>query len=139
MTARPLHALGLALALLAGPLPAADVSLDYDFYKARVEPIFLTKREGHARCFVCHSDANNAFRLQHMAAKAGNWSEEQSRKNFAMWKLFVKPGDPAHSRLLTHPLAESAGGDRFHAGGKHWKSQSEPEWQTLATWVRGGQ
>jgi len=41
------------------------------------------------------------------------------------------------SPLLLHPLAEAAGGDRFHAGGKHWKSQSDPEWQTLAAWVRG--
>ena len=32
---------------------------------------------------------------------------------------------------------EAAGGDRFHAGGKHWKSQSDPEWQILAAWVRG--
>jgi hypothetical protein len=54
-----------------------------------------------------------------------------------MWKLFVKPGDPAKSKMLTHPLAVSAGGDRFHAGGKHWKSQSDPEWQVLAAWVRG--
>ena len=54
-----------------------------------------------------------------------------------MWKLFVVPGNPLKSPLLLHPLAEAAGGDRFHAGGKHWKSQSDPEWQTLAAWVRG--
>ena len=58
--------------------------------------------------------------------------EEQSRNNFAMWKLFVVPGNPMKSTLLIHPLAEDAGGDRFHAGGKHWKSQSDPEWQILA-------
>ena len=68
---------------------------------------------------------------------AANWSEDQSRKNFAVWKLFVVPGNPMKSALLIHPLAESAGGDRFHAGGKHWKSQSDPEWQILAAWVRG--
>jgi hypothetical protein len=39
--------------------------------------------------------------------------------------------------MLIHPLAAAAGGDRFHAGGKHWKSKSDPEWQTLAAWVRG--
>ena len=36
------------------------------------------------------------------------------------------------SRLLVHPLASDAGGDLFHNGGKHWSSQSEPEWQILA-------
>jgi hypothetical protein len=39
--------------------------------------------------------------------------------------------------MLMHPLAAAAGGDPFHAGGKHWTSQSDPEWQTLAAWVRG--
>jgi hypothetical protein len=36
-----------------------------------------------------------------------------------------------------HPLARSAGGDVFHAGGKHWQSKDDPEWQLLAAWVRG--
>ena len=61
----------------------------------------------------------------------------QSRGNFAMWSQFVVPGNPLKSVLLLHPLATSAGGDHFHAGGKHWKSQSDPEWQTLADWVNG--
>ena len=47
------------------------------------------------------------------------------------------PGNPMKSALLRHPLAEAAGGDRFHAGGKHWKSQNDPDWQILAEWVRG--
>ena len=41
------------------------------------------------------------------------------------------------SKLLMHPLAEEAGGDDFHGGGHHWKSQDDPEWQTMAAWVRG--
>ena len=41
------------------------------------------------------------------------------------------------SRLLVHPLAADAGGDHFHNGGKHWLSQTNPEWQTLAAWVGG--
>lgn len=56
-----------------------------------------------------------------------------------MWRLFVKPGNPMASPLLVHPLAVSGGGDRFHAGGKHWQSQDDPEWQILARWVRGEQ
>lgn len=109
--------------------------LDYAFFKERVQPIFLKKRPGHARCVVCHEHGSPP--LQPLSPGATSWNEEQSRKNFEMWKLFVTPGDPAKSKMLLHPLAESAGGDRFHAGGKHWKSQSDPEWQTLAAWVRG--
>ena len=37
-----------------------------------------------------------------------------------------------------HPLAKSAGGDPFHAGGKHWQSKNDAEWQTLAAWVKTG-
>jgi len=29
-------------------------SLDFEFFKARVEPIFLRDRPGHARCYSCH-------------------------------------------------------------------------------------
>ncbi len=75
--------------------------------------------------------------MQPLAVGATDWSDEQSRKNFAMWKQFVVPGNPTKSPLLLHPLATTAGGDHFHAGGKHWKSQDDPEWQTLAAWVNG--
>ena len=112
---------------------AGAQTLDYQFFKDRVQPIFLKQRAGHARCISCH--AHGSPPLEPLAPGAETWTEEQSRKNFAVWKLFVKPGDPLHSPMLLHPLAEAAGGDRFHGGGKHWNSQSDPEWQTLAQWV----
>jgi hypothetical protein len=124
----------LALALLFFPQAAAP-QLDYGFFKERVEPIFLKKRPGHARCITCHS--HGVPPLEPLANGASTWTEEQSRKNFEVWKGFVTPGDPMRSMMLRHPLAEAAGGDRFHAGGKHWKSQDDPEWKTLAAWVRG--
>ena len=123
--------------LLVGPLASAPVgpALDYAFFKERVQPIFLNKRPGHARCVTCHSHGSPP--LEPLAPGAIAWNEEQSRKNFAVWKQFVVPGHPEKSSLLRHPLAEPAGGDRFHAGGKHWKSQSDPEWRTIAQWVQG--
>jgi hypothetical protein len=125
----------LVVAPLLAQQPAAPPALDYAFFRDQVQPIFLKKRPGHARCVVCHDHGSPA--LQPLAAGATSWTEEQSRKNFDMWKLFVKPGDPTHSPMLLHPLSESAGGDRFHAGGKHWKTRDDPEWQTLARWVNG--
>lgn len=115
--------------------PASAPSLDYSFFKERVQPVFLKKRLGHARCVTCHRHRTPP--LQELSPGARTWNHEQSRKNFDIWKLFVVPGQPMESRLLLHPLAEAAGGDHFHAGGKHWKSTSDPEWQTLAAWVRG--
>jgi hypothetical protein len=124
----------IVVPLLAQQATAPPV-LDYAFFRDQVQPIFLKKRPGHARCIVCHEHGSPA--LQPLAAGATFWTEEQSRKNFDMWKLFVKPGDPTASRLLMHPLAVKSGGDHFHAGGKHWQSKDDPEWQILARWVRG--
>jgi YVTN family beta-propeller protein len=111
-------------------------ALSFDVYKAKVEPIFLTKRAGHARCYSCHSQGT-PLRLQRLSPGATTWSDEESRKNFEAISRVVVPGDPTASLLLRHPLAAEAGGDHFHGGGKHWYSQSDGEWQTLAAWVRG--
>ena len=128
----------LTLAVSLAQQPAAAQSkpaLDFAFFRDRVQPILLKKRPGHARCVTCHDHGTPP--LQPLAKGATSWTEADSRKNFDVWKLFVVPGDPDKSQLLRHPLLESAGGDRFHAGGKHWKSKSDPEWQTLAAWARG--
>jgi hypothetical protein len=134
MTALRILALSTLSAMWAAS-PADGPSLDYTFFKERVQPIFLKKRPGHARCVTCHSHGSPP--LQPLAPEAVTWNEDQSRANFAIWRQFVVPGNPLKSPLLLHPLAMEAGGDHFHAGGKHWKSQSDPEWQTLAAWVNG--
>jgi len=110
--------------------------LDYEEYRTRVEPIFLKKREGGVRCYDCHSTLTTRFRLQPLLPGDSSWTEEQSRQNFEFVSQLVAPGDPQRSRLLLHPLAQEAGGDSTHTGGKFWKSQADPEWQTLAAWVR---
>ena len=138
---------GVALALLA--LPAlAQVSgaqqpsitnpptLDFDFFKARIEPIFTTKRVGNARCISCHG-SGTPMRLKPLPDGAATWSDADARANFDVIRARVIPGDPDDSRLLRHPLAEAAGGDPQHDGGKHWTSKDDPEWQTLAAWARG--
>jgi hypothetical protein len=128
------------LASLLGQQPApsaAAKSLDFDFYKANVQPIFLAKRPGHARCVACHGGSQAAvLKLQPLPPGSKTWNDEQSRKNFESTKLLVVPGS-LKSPLLLHPLAEDAGGDFFHSGGKHFNSQNDPEWQTLKAWVFG--
>ncbi len=125
----------VTIAALAAQHPGSKTTLDYAYFKENVQPIFLKKRPGHARCITCHDHGSPG--LEPLPEGAANWNEEQSRKQFAMWKLFVVPGAPDKSRLLLHPLAMEAGGDRFHAGGRHWNSKSDPEWKILAAWVRG--
>src|SRR5690348_13991863 len=85
--------------------------LDFAAYESRIEPIFLKKRPGHARCVVCHEASNSAFRLQQRPQGSSGWSEDQSRKNFENISNLVSLGNPDKSRLLLHPLAHDAGGD----------------------------
>lgn len=111
--------------------------LDYEFFKARVEPVFLTKRPDHARCYVCHVESNNAFHLERLSPEARAWTEEQSRRNFETVSQLVNPGDAATSRLLLHPLAPEGGGDVFHSGGRQFPTKRDPAWRLLAAWVNG--
>ena len=128
-----------ALVAVATPDPAsrAAPALDYDFFKTNVQAIFLTKRPTHTRCYTCHENSNNAFRLEPLAQGATAWSEEQSRKNFEMASKLVNPGDPDHSRLLMQPLAPEGGGNVFHSGGRQFATKDDPGWKTLADWVNG--
>ena len=115
--------------------PAASV-LDFEFFKTKVQPIFLAKREGHTRCVSCHSKGT-PMRLEALSPGATTWTEEQSRKNFQVVRAKVVPYNLLSSRLLMQPLASEGGGTFYHSGGKHWNSFLDPEWQTLANWVCG--
>jgi hypothetical protein len=111
---------------------------DYDYFKAKVQPIFLTKRAGHARCVMCHAEANNAFRLEKLPTGQETWTEEQSRKNFdTVLKLVQATDDPLKSKMLVHPLAPEAGGDAFHSGGRQFANKNDPLWKTIAAWANG--
>lgn len=109
---------------------------DYEYFKTRVQPIFLARRPGHARCYSCHSQGT-PFRLQRLSTGASTWDEEQSRKNYNATAAMIDTGNVDASPLLSFPLAEKAGGNHFHPGGKHWESKSDGEWQTLSHWAHG--
>src|SRR6202050_3981171 len=70
------------LTLLVTASVALGQALDFETYRPRVEPIFLKRRPGHARCAVCHEANNSAFRLQPLPAPGAVWTEEQSRRTF---------------------------------------------------------
>ena len=115
--------------------PAASV-LDFEFFRTKVQPIFLAKRDGHTRCVSCHTKGTPMI-LQKVSPGATTWNEEQSRRNFQTVLLRVIPHNLTQSRLLAHPLLADGGGDFYHSGGKHWNSFLDPEWQTIANWVCG--
>jgi len=129
--------LRLAILIVIVASIAGAQSLDFATYRSKVEPIFLKKREGHARCVVCHAGGNNAFRLQPLAPGATAWTEEQSRQNFEAVSKLVRAANLMSSPILKHPLAEDAGGDIFHSGGRQFLSQNDPDWKAIADWARG--
>lgn len=122
------------------PSPASVVSpLDYDTFRTKVQPILTSARKGNARCTACHTrGGGNAF-LEPLSPGSTSYTEEQSRRNFDRVSRLVSFGQPTRSILLTNPLLEEAGGSHWHGGGKHWPSQANPEWQTLAAWVQGNE
>jgi hypothetical protein len=133
-------AAGLAVAAFFGASVAGEAAgpLDYQFFKARVQPIFLTKRPGHAPCVMCHAEANNMLRLEKLPDGQSNWTEEQTRKNFETVSKIVQAADtPLEAKILLHPLAPEAGGDAFHSGGRQFASKSDPNWKIIAQWAQG--
>jgi hypothetical protein len=139
--------IGLLVQQSASPLAApvaqqaatsgSNATLDFEFFKTKVQPVFLEKRTGFTRCVVCHAgEGNNAF-LTPLPAGATAWTEEQSRMNFQRVSRLVVPGQPMKSRLLLHPLEPKAGGDEFHNGGRQFASQDDPNFKTIAAWVSG--
>jgi hypothetical protein len=115
--------------------PSAS-ALDFEFFKTRVQPIFVARREGLTRCVSCHSKGTPML-LQELSPGATTWNEEQSRRNFQVVAARVVPHNLIQSKILVHPLLADGGGDFYHSGGKHWNSFLDPEWQTIANWVCG--
>ena len=112
---------------------------DFEYYRTRVEPIFLKPRDAFGPggpCVACHTRVTSRLRLQPLTAGRESWTESESRRNFETVVKLIVPGMPLESRLLLHPLAAEAGGDPSHLGGKHWTTRDDPEWQVLSGWVR---
>lgn len=121
---------------------AQKVSLDYEFFKTRVEPIYLKKRSpDHARCIACHVKTKHprGFSLEPLSPGNDFWTEEQSRLNFQMISKLVVPGRLDVSMFPMHPLAPEAGGDAVHphSGGRQFESQDDPDFKTIAEWISG--
>ena len=125
--------------------PAADEKtsqLDYEFFKTRIEPIFLKRRsDEHVRCYVCHQmmrHGGGPLSLEMLPPGANFWTEEQSHKNFETVSKLVVPGNPSLSLFLRMPLAPEAGGlADTHQGGRQFATEDDPDWKNMKAWVMG--
>jgi hypothetical protein len=135
-------AIPTATAQTPAPADAQTPQLDYEFFKTRVEPIFLKKRsDEHVRCYVCHQmmrHGGGPLSLQMLPSGASFWTEEQSRQNFETASKLVVPGNPSLSLFLRMPMAPEAGGlADTHQGGRQFASEDDPDWKTMKAWVLG--
>jgi hypothetical protein len=131
-----------ATAQTAASTDTQPPQLDYQFFKARVEPIFLKKRsDEHVRCYVCHQVSRHGggpLSLEMLPPGASFWTEEQSRRNFETVSKLVVPGNPSLSLFLRMPLAPEAGGlADTHQGGRQFASEDDPDWKNMKAWVLG--
>jgi hypothetical protein len=131
-----------ASAQTSGSADAQTPQLDYDFFKTRVEPIFLKNRSAeHARCYTCHQVGHHGggpLSLDTLAPGASFWTEEQSRHNFEIVSKLVVPGNPSLSLLLRMPMAPEAGGlADTHQGGRQFATEDDPDWKNMKAWVLG--
>jgi hypothetical protein len=116
-------------------VPAAEPTLDFEFFRSCVQQVFANPREGHIRCSNCHNAGLVGFAPPPRDGKA--WNDEEARRAFQSLSRVIIPGNPEQSRFLLKPLHPDGGGSYTHNGPRRWPTRNDPEWQMLAGWVRG--
>ena len=102
--------------------------LSFAEFQATIEPILVQRGCDSVAGGDCHGGGiQGTFRLSPPGAKDVQYDFDQA-------KLQVSIAPPASSRLLTKPLAVTAGGTA-HGGGEFWTSTSHPDYQAILTWV----
>ena len=116
-------------------VPAPEPPVDFAFFRACVQKVFVTPREGHIACTNCHAGGLVGFAPPAQNGKV--WSDEEARRAFQSISRVIIPGNPEQSRFLLKPLHPDGGGTYTHNGPRRWQSRNDPEFQMLAQWVRG--
>ena len=83
--------------------------MDFEFFRACVQNVFATPREGHIKCSNCHGAGQIGF-----APLPGDgrtqWNEEEARQAFRVIARLIVAGNPVQSRFLLKPLHPDGGG-----------------------------
>ena len=125
-------------------LPAAEFTpadeeeaVDFQFYRACVHPGVLSV--GRLRAAPVHVVSLQAARQgsPRSAPAVASLTDAEARQGFEVLQRLIVPGDPDRSRFLLKPLHPDGGGAYAHNGVRRWQNRSDPEWQTLAAWIRG--
>ena len=114
--------------------PAPPV--DFEFFSSCVQNVFANPREGHIKCSNCHGAGLMGFAPVPGEGRS-RWNEQEARQAFTVIARLIVAGNPVQSRFLLKPLHPDGGGSYAHNGPRRWQSRDDPEWQMLASWVRG--
>jgi YVTN family beta-propeller protein len=117
-------------------VPPAEPTLDFEFFRSCVQPVFAVPREGQIRCSNCHAAGLLGFAPPPTDGRA-SWNDMEAKRAFQLISRVIVPGDPDQSRFLLKPLHPDGGGSYAHNGVRRWQSRSDPEYQMLAEWIRG--
>ncbi|HZM96554.1 MAG TPA: hypothetical protein VFB92_24195 [Vicinamibacterales bacterium] len=117
-------------------VPKPEPAVDFEFFRACVQNVFATPREGHIRCSNCHGAGQMGFAPVPGGGRT-TWNEEEARQAFRVIARLIVAGNPVQSRFLLKPLHPDGGGSYAHNGVRRWQTRDDPEWQMLAAWVRG--
>lgn len=115
-----------------GPQP----QLDFQFFRSCVQPIFRNPREGQIRCSNCHGGGQMGFAPVPAGGRT-EWDDAEAKRAFQVINRLIVPGNAEQSRFLLKPLHPDGGGSYAHNGVRRWQNRKDPEWQMLASWVRG--
>jgi hypothetical protein len=114
----------------------AQAALDFEFFRSCVQPIFRNPREGQIRCSNCHGAGQMGFAPVPAEGRTA-WNDDEAKRAFQVISRLIIPGNPDQSRFLHKPLHPDGGGSYAHNGVRRWPNKKDPEWQMLASWVRG--
>lgn len=132
-----------AIALYGADKPVSTVmrTLDYDFFVARVMPLFTVKGNDGNACVNCH-DTHAILRLSRPDAN-GRFTDSQLRNNYASALRVVDTINPENSLLLRKPISDASqegvvGAKRTpHGGGQRWFGTDDPAYRTVLEWING--
>jgi hypothetical protein len=112
------------------------VAVDFEFFRSCVQKVFQNPREGHIKCSECHGGGQIGFAPVPAEGRA-DWNDQEARQAFQVITRLIVAGNPVESRFLLKPLHPDGGGSYAHNGPRRWQRRDDPEWQMLASWVRG--
>jgi len=106
---------------------------DYEFFRARVEPILNRPGADGKACVMCHA-SHAIFKLL----------PQHTRENYRSALKVIDTLEPRKSLLLIKPTRpnDSSGDANLylatHNGGERWAaSEASPEYRTILEWIRG--